>query len=406
LCLLQFLAALPWLAVFDPKLFRFTVRKPMAWLYAVGGVLGTGALLAFFILTIQDSDRLKVWGRLFASILHAQLILDFFIITLTGLRAVWPRGGSVALAAFREGVRQPLFWLMFVFAVVAMLISIFLPYYTFGDDFKMMKHIGFDIAMLVPAVFAVVLASMSISEEIEGRTAITLMSKPVSRRQFLLGKFTGILLATFFMTGLLGWSLQWALFYKSLPGVDWMPNLSDPLQEQIMPVMVGLAERVSPSGEAGSFIQGMAQWGTDTLTILPGLVIGFCHVMLLLAVAAALATRLPMVVTLVSCLILFVLGNLAPVLVRVAEGLQRNYRLEHQGQGSAAYDLVQFIARLFDTVLPALDYFNLGPAIVRDRPLPLADYGVYVGSVVIYALLYSAAALLFGLILFEDRDLA
>jgi ABC-type transport system involved in multi-copper enzyme maturation permease subunit len=285
-----------------------------------------------------------------------------------------------------------------------MLISIVVPYFTFGDDFKMTKHIGFDIAMLLPAIFAVVLASMSISDEIEGRTAITLMSKPVSRRQFLLGKFTGILLATFFMIGLLGWALQWVLYFK--PFFEWMPDLSDPLQGQVLPGLVGLVQQVAPAGEAASFSHGMALWWTDTLTILPGLVIGSCQVMLLLAVAAALATRLHMVVVLVSCLMLFFLGNLAPVLVSWADGLQRNYKLEHQGQTSAAYDLVHFIARLFDTLAPALDYFNLGPAIVRDQPLPLADYALYVASVIGYALLYSAGALLFGLILFEDRDLA
>jgi len=405
LCLVQFLAALPWLAALDRAAFRAALRKPVSWLYALAGVAGAGVLLAFFMLMIQERERLTLWGRLFASVLHAQLIVDVFILGLAGLLLVWPRGGAVALAAFREGVRQPLFWFVFIIAATAMLVSIFVPYFTFGDDFKMTKHIGFDLAMLFPAVFAVVLASMSISDEIEGRTAITLMSKPVSRRQFLLGKFAGILLATFFMTGLLGWTLVWVLYFK--PSFEWMPDLSDPLQGQIQPVVDQMAQQVAPAGEAGHFINGMALWVTDTLAILPGLVIGSCQVMLLLAVAAALATRLPMVVTLVTCLMLFFLGNLAPVLVSWADGLQRNYKLEHQGRGSAAYDLVHFIAKLFDTVAPALDYFNMGPAIVRgDQPLPLGDYLLYVCSVIGYALLYSAGALLFGLILFEDRDLA
>jgi hypothetical protein len=404
LCLLQFLAALPWLVLLEPAAFRAALRKPAVWLYTLAGLIGTGAVLAFFMLMIQERDRLTLWGRFFASILHVQLIVDAFILAMTALLLVWPRGGAVALAAFREGVRQPLFWFIFIGAATLMLVSIFVPFFTFGDDFKMMKHIGFDIAMLSTAVFAVVLASMSISDEIEGRTAITLMSKPVSRRQFLLGKFAGILLASAFMTGLLGWALEWALYFK--PSFEWMPDLSDPLQAQIQPGLARLAQQLAPAGEAGSFINGMTLWSTDTLTILPGLVIGMCQVMLLLAVAAALATRLPMVVTLVSCLMLFFLGNLAPALVSWADGLQRNYRMDHQGQSSAAYDLVHFIAKLFDTVAPALDYFNLGPAIVRDQPLPLNAYILYVASVIGYALLYSTGALLFGLILFEDRDLA
>ena len=64
----------------------------------------------------------------------------------------------------------------------------------------MMKQIGFDVVMLSAALFGVLAASMSISEEIEGRTAVTLMSKPVNRRQFLIGKFLGILMACLVMS--------------------------------------------------------------------------------------------------------------------------------------------------------------------------------------------------------------
>ena len=82
--------------------------------------------------------------------------------------------------------------------------SIVIPYFTFGDDYKMMKQIGFDIVMLAAVLFGVLAASMSISEEIEGRTAITVMSKPINRRQFLIGKFLGILLACAAMSLMLG----------------------------------------------------------------------------------------------------------------------------------------------------------------------------------------------------------
>ena len=92
-----------------------------------------------------------------------------------------------------------------------------------------------------------------------------------------------------------------------------------------------------------------------------------------------------------SCLLVFFLGHLTHVLVVVSSG--RN-------------TLVNFIARFFDNVLPGLEYFDLGSVHVRDA---LPDPGVlyaYVGSVCFYAVLYSTIALLFGLILFEDRDLA
>src|SRR5262249_55526534 len=154
----------------------------------------------------KDRDLLATVGRWYGVVLSLQLFFDLFVVFFGVMLVVWPRGASVALAAFREGVRQPMFWFFIVFALVLMVIMPFLPYFTLTPegDFKMVKELGYDTIMLFAAAFGVLAASISISEEIEGRTAITLMSKPVSRRQFLLGKFLGILMAAALMTGMLG----------------------------------------------------------------------------------------------------------------------------------------------------------------------------------------------------------
>src|SRR5262249_40128076 len=138
---------------------------------------------------------LEYMGRVYGSVLHLQLLADFFVLTFALLLKVWPKGAAVALSAFREGIRQPMFWLIVLGAVGFMVVVPFLPYFTFGEDHLMVRELGQDVIMLGALIFGAVLASMSISEEIEGRTAVTLMSKPVSRRQFLLGKYAGILLA-------------------------------------------------------------------------------------------------------------------------------------------------------------------------------------------------------------------
>src|SRR6516225_7308683 len=139
---------------------------------------------------IQDRSTVVTYGRLYGSALHIQLFADFLLGIFCLMLLIWPKAAAVALAAFREGVRQPMFWLLALLAAGLMSVSPFIPYFTFGEDY---------------VVLGVLAASMSISEEIEGKTAITLMSKPVSRRQFLLGKFAGILLVTILLTGVLGW---------------------------------------------------------------------------------------------------------------------------------------------------------------------------------------------------------
>ena len=71
-----------------------------------------------------------------------------------------------------------------------------------------------------------------------------------------------------------------------------------------------------------------------------------------------------------------------------------------------AVDLINFLTRLLETLTPTLEFFNMGPAIIRDSPIDIGPFALYAGSVFIYACFYTIIALLFGLILFEDRDLA
>jgi len=336
---LQVLAALPWLYALDPPTFRAQLRRGQAWAVVVAVIVVGGALLAGFMNYRNDPAQLEFAGRCYATILHAQVGIDFLLGVLGLMLLLWPRGGTVAMAAFREGYRQPMFWLLTGVVCLALVISMFIPYFTFGDDFKMYKQLGFDMIMLATVVFCVLAASISVSEEIEGRTAVTLMSKPVTRRQFLLGKFFGILLAGWFMTLIMGLVLDWTLYVK--PYFDKLEDATDPLVGQVQYWVTPQIQMIGVGREANNFLQGVGAYAGETVANLLGLVLGFGQVMVLLAVAVSLATRMTMVVNLVICLVIFFLGHLTPVLVQAAEQLK-----------GGALALVSFLARLFDIILP------------------------------------------------------
>jgi hypothetical protein len=395
----QFLAAVPWLALLNWDLLRSWRRRApaseiLAW---VGGglaaLLVAGVAVGAFIGYVPESERVRFMGRLYGAALHLQLNVDLFIFVFLVLMVLWPKGGAVAVAAFKEGLRQPWYWLLTGGVALFLLASAFIPYFTFGEEVKMAKEIGYDAVMLPALLFGVLTAGMSVSEEIEGRTAITLMSKPLSRRQFLLGKFAGILLAALAMSVMLGWVFDWVLWFK--PWYD-----DEPIA---LPAWVDSAQALIPTwgDTVAAGVYGIMLWFAQAVDTLPGIILGSCQVMVLLAVGVTLATRLPMIVTAVSCFVLYWLGHVAPVLVAISRGMR-----DHAKQASATLDLVYFMAQLFNTLLPALEFFNLGPIIARDAPLDPWDFAKYIGSVVIYAVLYTGIALLLGLILFEDRDLA
>jgi hypothetical protein len=394
---IQFLAALPWLKVLSPKGFSDTFRNPSLMGAWVLGLLGVSVLAAMFIGYKGDSASLALYGRAYAFILHIQLITDFFIVVPALLILIWPKGGAVALATFREGWRQPMYWLVKFFGKLAIAVSIVIPYFTFGDDYKMMKQIGYDTIMLCAALFGVLAASISISEEIEGRTAVTLMSKPVNRRHFLIGKFIGILLACMALSMSLGVTQILALWV--MPEFDKINTVEDPLVVQAQEIISPKMESLIPSRQGKALMQGIAKWTSEAVAHQAGVALGFGQVMILVAISAALATRLPFVINLVVCLFIYFAGNLAPVVVRVTESMGQKSR----GTGIG---LVNFIGRMTDAILPALEHFKMNTAIIRETPLDLGPFLVFVLTVLGYSLLYTTIAILVGLILFEDRDLA
>jgi ABC-type transport system involved in multi-copper enzyme maturation permease subunit len=406
----QFIAALPWLWAIDPKGFKEAAQEPMALLYAGGGLLLAGVGVAAFLSYKGEAGTLLWYGRyVYGSLLHLQLIIDLFILLPHGVVWLWPKGGAVAFAAFRESCRQPMFWLITLGATGLIWFSVVIPYFTFGDDYKMMKQLGFDMVMLASVLFGVLAASMSISEEIEGRTAVTLMSKPVNRRQFLIGKFLGIVMACLVMALLLSWVLTDALrAMREFDPINYAADPADPLgipTDKLVDPMTFEAQRTVvppfqsavPSPQGKMIARGAGLWFSDALAHLFGVVLGFGQVLILVAVASALATRLSFVVNIVICLLVYFLGHLAPVIVQATQ--------QAQG-GGAAVGLVGFIGRLFDVLLPSLESFNMSRAIIRETSLPLWQYGVYVLTVFGYSLIYTTIALIVGLLLFEDRDLA
>ncbi|MCA9096649.1 MAG: ABC transporter permease, partial [Planctomycetaceae bacterium] len=66
------------------------------------------------------------------------------------------------------------------------------------------------------------------------------------------------------------------------------------------------------------------------------------------------------------------------------------------------FEIVDFMAKLIATILPALENFNISAAIATGAEVPTK----YVGLAALYAICYSAIALFAALIMFEDRDLA
>src|SRR5215207_5016604 len=105
---------------------------------------------------------------------------------------------------FRESIVQPIYALLIALGAAILGIFAFLPFFTLGEDTVMFKSVGLDVILLIVLISTLFATSRSIFEEIEDRTMLTLMSKPVRKWEVLVGKYLGIIGSALMAIAVLG----------------------------------------------------------------------------------------------------------------------------------------------------------------------------------------------------------
>lgn len=288
----------------------------------------------------------------------AAVVLSLFLIYfLTHL--LLPKVSSIAAATAKQAIVQPLFMLAVALGIILLVTFIFIPYYTFGEDVKMLKDSGLILIMVLAIIVALWTASVSVAEEIEGRTALTLLSKPIGRRQFVLGKFLGIIWPTVLLFVILGLVFLWSVSYKV----------------------------VYDAKEAAKETPSWQLCYLEVARTVPGLALSLMEAIVLASISVAISTRLPMLANLVICSSVYVLGHLVPLIV---------------DSPAARFPIVRFVGMLIATILPGLDHYNIAPAVATGVEVP----PVYLVWTFATCVLYSTIMMLLALAMFEDRDLA
>ena len=256
---------------------------------------------------------------------------------------------AIATNTFREGVRQPVFYVLVVGGSALVLASTYFTLFSFGEEAKIVKDMGLATITLLGLLIALFTSSSVIADEIDRKTVLTVLCKPVTRVQFVLGKFLGIVSTSFAAMAVLTLVLIAALFLHEQAG----------------------------SGHAHSSLQ-------HSPSILVGALFAAFQVFVLAAVSVAISTRLPMIVNLTACLSLYLLGHLG------------RYLFESTERGG----LAGYISTVVYALVPNLANFNVAEAIGLGRAVPLS----YVALSALYAALYASIALLIALASFETRE--
>jgi ABC-type transport system involved in multi-copper enzyme maturation permease subunit len=124
---------------------------------------------------------------------------------------------SIALNTFRENLRDKLLYNLLVFALLMIGSSLLLMRLTLGEFHRLLLDVGLGSINIFGVLIAIFVGIGLVNKEIEKKTIYTIVSKPVARYQFLIGKYLGLTLTLFVNTLIMAGGLLLVLFAQGVP---------------------------------------------------------------------------------------------------------------------------------------------------------------------------------------------
>lgn len=299
-----------------------------------------------------------------------------------------------------EGLRHGNYFFITFFTVALTALIPYLAFFNLGERAKAIADLGLSTMPVAGTLLVALTAGTAIAEDLEGRTALTMLAKPVGRGDFLIGKFMGtVVVAVAFI-------IVASLVLLTVLRFQTEPENSAFGDSVLVAAIVFLLVFTSAMlvylfgnrgwGAVGSFWTAFAAGGVVLFSIsdstqwswriLAGPLCVIMQLLILTAFAVLFSVRFSVVQTVLGVIAVFFVGQASSALLRpIATSVP---------------------GRLLRVVVPDLNVFNLSDALATGylQPPAVIPWNVPLG-LTLYAVLYGGAVLILANLLFAHRDL-
>ena len=303
---------------------------------------------------------------------------------------------AIALNTFREAVRDRVLYGVLGFAVAILAFTLALAELSLDEQRRVVLDVGLASISLFSVVIAVFLGSSLLYKEIERKTLYVILPKPIRRYELLVGKFVGITLTASVFVGIMG-AVQLYVTAIQAQAAAWL-LVGAPLGLALV-FGVGFYRasdrtRMAPVLSVVALATMTAVCATTDVAVVPileALVLVVGEVILLAAVAMLFGSFSTPFLTGAFTIGVWLLGRSADTMASI------HSRMLPEGVRSLLHGLAWVLPN-FHLFVPSMH--TLEPTAGALSP------GAYVGSSMVYAVLYAIALLVVASVAFQRRDLA
>ena len=312
-----------------------------------------------------------------------------FALTMALIFLTTPTAWVVATTTFQEAIRRRWMTALLGFAVVMLAVSTFFTWMQPGSQQKFLRDYGLGFTVIMTLIAAVFLGVALIPPEIERRTIFTILSKPVTRLEFLIGKYLGLMLTLALNLAVMGgiFLLSYGLFVVQKDGADALKGGSFLANIAYLPQAYGLANQADNIGVS---LNGV---GSDLINLGRALFLHLGTLSIMASFAIMLSQFLTGITAIIISFVVYFLGQSAAYWERLSGGSGDNATPVLTGPVRAIADAVY-------AVLPHLDTFDVRERLVNDLPVGW-NYMLKTGSA---GATYTAVMLAVAYFAFSERE--
>ncbi len=273
---------------------------------------------------------------------------------------------AIAAATWTELVRLKVFYFLVIFALLVIGNSFFLARFSFEEEFQMLKDIALGAMSIFSSLLAILATATLLPKDVEDRTIYTILAKPVSRTEYLLGKLAGVFLLLALSVVLMGVVFAGVLLLRTEAQLHAAAN-----------ELAGL-----PPAELAAALDRIRAAGYDP-ALLAGAAVILVKAWLLAALTMFISTfATSTIFTTITAFAVYFIGHL--------QATARDYWLAATDAGFFTKGLLALVSLIF----PDLQAFNLVDDIVTGAAIPLALFlktlTLGAGYIVVYTALAAA----------------
>ena len=334
-------------------------------LVALGALVYNAAFLpwAFIVKTLQ-AGNFKVALGLFS--LSDQI---GFVLLAAMIWLCTPAAATVAVATLQEALRRRWVIGFLAFSTIVLLFSGSLTFVQLGEEQRFLQDMGTGFIIGMTILIAIFLGVTLVPPEIERRTIFTILSKPVNRLEFLLGKFYGLALTLFV-----------CLFWLSAVFLTVF-------------VVFNLNQN-SAAWTTGTANNPQATLGFQTMNLAKALLLHYGQLIVLSALSLMLSLIVTPITAITFCFLAFFGGQMSSYWGHLGgEGHDAHAEESAHGLSGPMQNLVKIVYY----ALPRMDHFDVRPQLVTDSAIAIpVMWKAWSGGLIYVSVLITIAYLIFS----------